>query len=235
MTYQVSFITLYPEVFPGYLGHSLAKKALEKKIWDFKVFNIRDFAKDKYKKVDDKVFGGGAGLLIKPDVLGDCIDFALNSGASDNMYYLSPAGEVFNQGKAFEMSEQKGITFICGHFEGIDNRVIKKYNLKEISIGDYILSGGELGAMVIVDSILRFLPNVINSKECITKESFEDNLLEYPQYTKPVVYDNMEVPAVLLSGNHQKIASWRLQKAEEKTKMIRLDLWEKYKKINKKS
>ena len=229
MTYQVSFITLYPDVFPGYLGYALAGKALDKKIWDFKVFNIRDFAKDKYKKVDDKVFGGGAGLLIKPDVLGDCIDFALCNGASKNLYYLSPAGEVFNQNKAFEMSKEENITLICGHFEGIDNRVIQKYNLKEISIGDYILSGGELGAMVIVDSILRFLPNVINSKECIMKESFEDNLLEYPQYTKPVVYDNMEVPPVLLSGNHQKIASWRLQMAEEKTKMIRLDLWEKYK------
>jgi len=229
MTYQVSFITLYPDVFPGYLGYALAGRALEKKIWDFKVFNIRDFAKDKYKKVDDKVFGGGAGLLIKPDILGDCIDFALLNGASKNLYYLSPAGEVFNQNKAFEMSKEENITLICGHFEGIDNRVIQKYNLKEISIGDYILSGGELGAMVIVDSILRFLPNVINSKECIMKESFEDNLLEYPQYTKPVVYDNMEVPPVLLSGNHQKIASWRLQMAEEKTKMIRLDLWEKYK------
>jgi tRNA (guanine37-N1)-methyltransferase len=227
--YNVSFLTLYPEVFPGYLGFALAKKALEKKIWQYQCFNIRDFAKDKHKKVDDKVFGGGSGLLLKPDVLGDCIDYSMDKGASNYLVYPSPAGCVLNAKMAEDLSKQDGITFICGHFEGVDDRILKKYKPIEISIGDYILSGGELSAMVILDSILRFLPNVLNSMECIKEESFNNNLLEYPQYTKPLMYGDIGVPEVLLSGNHQAIKRWKLQQAEEKTKKIRPDLWQKYK------
>jgi tRNA (guanine37-N1)-methyltransferase len=226
--FNVTILTLYKEVFPGYLGFSNLKKALDCNLWKLNVIDIRDFALDKHKKVDDKVFGGGRGLLLKADVLSAAIEYAFSIGASKNLVYPSPRGVPYNQSRAYEMSAQDGITIICGHFEGIDERIIEKYQPKEISLGDYVLSGGELAAMVIVDSALRLLPNVINSQESFLEESFKDSLLEYPQYTHPRIWENMSVPEVLFSGNHKEIAKWRLLKSQEKTKEIRPDLWDVY-------
>ncbi len=233
--FNITILTLYPEVFPGYLGFSLLKKALDKNMWSLQVINIRDFATDKYKKVDDYVFGGGKGLLLKPDVLGKAIDYALANGASKNLIYPSPQGKQFNHSIAQEFSTINGLTFICGHFEGIDQRIIEAYNIMEISLGDYILSGGELASMIIIDSTLRLLPNMINSHECTVEESFSNYLLEYPQYTKPAKWQpsfsstHIEVPDVLISGDHGKIKQWRTKQAEIKTKKIRPDLWDLYK------
>lgn len=228
-SFNVTILTLYPEVFPGYLGYSKAYKGLQQGLWSLKVINIRDFARDKYKTVDDKVFGGGAGLLIKPDVLGDAIEYAFSLGASKNLVYPNPRGHVYNTTLAKNLSLQDGLTIICGHFEGIDQRIIDKYKPLEISIGDYILSGGELSTMVILDSALRHLPNMINSRECVEEESFNNNLLEYPNYTRPFSWQNLEVPDILLSGHHENIAKWRKQAAEAITRERRPDLWLKYK------
>ncbi|XWO13902.1 tRNA (guanine-N(1)-)-methyltransferase [Candidatus Hepatincola sp. Pdp] len=228
--YKVTILTLYKEVFLSYLGAGVIGKALGKE-WILEIIDIRDFAEDSYKRVDDKVFGGGKGLLLKPDVLGKAIDYALTKQSSTNLVYPSPRGVVFNAEMAQELAKEDGITLICGHFEGVDQRIIDEYKPKEISIGDYILSGGELASMVLLDSILRFLPNVLNSYECLTEESFKDNLLEYPQYTKPNIWKNHKVPEVLLSGNHARIREWRTKKAEEQTKKVRPDLWQKYKNL----
>ncbi|MCL2567781.1 MAG: tRNA (guanosine(37)-N1)-methyltransferase TrmD [Alphaproteobacteria bacterium] len=234
--FKITVLTLYPEFF-NILHLGVIGKALKKSLWSLEVINIRDFARDKYKKVDDKVFGGGRGLLLKADVLGEAIEFAFNTGSSKNLIYPSPRGTVFNQTTAKNLLQQgltdsAGLTFICGHFEGIDERIIEKYKPQEISIGDYILSGGELATAVLVDSILRLHDNVLNSRECAVEESFKGNLLEYPQYTQPATWAGMAVPEVLLSGNHQKIKQWRLEKSIEKTKVSRPDLFEKYIKNN---
>ncbi|MDR0484505.1 MAG: tRNA (guanosine(37)-N1)-methyltransferase TrmD [Alphaproteobacteria bacterium] len=226
--FKITILTLYPEAFPGYLNLGVVGRALKKGIWSLEIINIRDYALDKYKKVDDKVFGGGKGLLLKPDVLGRAIESAFENGATKNLIYPSPRGAVFNQEIAKNLSQEQGLTFVCGHFEGIDERIIEKYKPQELSLGDYILSGGELATTVIIDSILRLKQDVLNSKECTIEESFNNDLLEYPQYTHPQNWEGMSVPEVLLSGNHQKIKQWRFEKSLEKTQKVRPDLFEKY-------
>ena len=226
--FEVRVFTLYPEIFPGLLDKGLYGKALSKKIWNLKIFNIRDFAEDKHKTVDDTTFGGGSGMLLKPDVLARSIDKSINSG--EKIFYLSPKGKKFDQKFAKEISNKNFINLICGHFEGVDERVLNTRNIEEISIGDYVLSGGESAAFVVIDSILRLLPGVIGNEISKNEESFENGLLEYPQYTKPKIWEEKSVPEVLLSGDHAKIKDWRLSQSEAITRDRRPDLWEKYKK-----
>ena len=220
--------TLYPEFFPGPLGKGLYGKALAEKIWKLETVNIRDYATDKHKTVDDTTYGGGSGMLIKPDVLANSLDKNINS--KEKIIYLSPRGKLFNQKLAKELSKEKTVNLICGHFEGVDQRVIESRNIEEVSIGDFILSGGESAAFVMLDAIIRLLPGVLGNETSVEEESFENGLLEYPQYTKPQVWEEKTVPDVLLSGDHAKIKDWRLSQSEAITRDRRPDLWQKYKK-----
>jgi|TARA_A100001011_G_C14254351_1_gene819340 tRNA (guanine37-N1)-methyltransferase len=230
--WSVRVFTLYPEIFPGPLSKGLYGKALEKKIWSLEAVNIRDFADDKHKTVDDKTFGGGSGMLLRPDVLAKSIDKNTNKG--ERIFYLSPKGKKFDQRMAKELSKEKTINLICGHFEGIDERVIDSRGIEEISIGDYILSGGETASIVVIDAVLRLLPKVLGNDMSKNEESFENELLEYPQYTKPQIWEKKSVPEVLLSGDHAKIKDWRLSQSEDITRRRRPDLWKKYLKKDKK-
>ena len=226
--WQAQIFTLYPELFPGSLDQGLYGKALSKKIWSLKIVNIRDSAEDKHKIVDDTPFGGGSGMLLKPDILAKSIDKNLKIG--ERIFYLSPKGKKFDQKIAKDLAKEKYINLICGHFEGVDERILTTRNIEEISIGDFILSGGETAAFVIIDSILRLLPGVIGNEMSKKDESFENGLLEYPQYTKPLIWEKKSVPEVLLSGDHAKIKDWRLSQSEAITRDRRPDLWQKYKK-----
>ena len=225
---QAQVFTLYPEIFPGPLNKGLYGKAMAKKLWDLNVINIRDAATDKHKTVDDTPYGGGSGMLLKPDVLANSIDQNVKKG--DKIFYLSPKGKIFDQKLAQELSKEKSFSLICGHFEGVDERVLSTRNIVEISIGDFILSGGETAALVVLDSVLRLLPGVLGNEKSVSEETFENGLLEYPQYTKPQVWEEKSVPEVLLSGDHGKIKDWRLSQSEAITRDRRPDLWQKYKK-----
>ena len=220
--------TLYPEVFPGPLNKGLYGKALSEKKWKLETINIRDYATDKHKTVDDTPYGGGSGMLIKPDVLANSLDENINH--DEKIIYLSPKGKLFNQAKAKLLSTEKSINLICGHFEGVDQRIIESRNIEEISIGDFVLSGGETAAFILLDAILRLIPGIIGNKESVNEESFENGLLEYPQYTKPQIWEEKNVPNVLLSGDHAKIKDWRLSQSEAITRDRRPDMWQKYKK-----
>ncbi len=225
MTWKANILTLYPDIYPGYLGYSLLGKALEKKIWELNIYNLRDFGEGKHKTVDDKPFGGGAGMIIKPDILGDAIEETLiRNHDQQKLVYLSPKGKPFKQVDAEKFSQSNGVSILCGHFEGIDQRVIDIYEVEEISMGDYVLTGGEVASFAFLDAIVRLLPGVLGNEISIKDESFSDNLLEYPQYTKPQEYKNIKVPDVLLSGNHEKIAEWRREKSIEITEKNRPDL-----------
>ena len=226
--FQAQVFTLYPEVFPGPLAKGLYGKALFNKLWNLEVINIRDSATDKHKTVDDTPYGGGTGMLIKADVLANSLDQKVKKG--ERIFYLSPKGKKFDQKLAQELAKEKSISLICGHFEGVDERVLTTRNIEEISIGDYILSGGETAALVVLDSILRLLPGVIGNDKSSLDETFENGLLEYPQYTKPQIWEEKSVPDVLLSGDHSKIKDWRLSQSEAITRVRRPDLWQKYKK-----
>jgi tRNA (guanine37-N1)-methyltransferase len=226
--WQAQVFTLYPEIFPGPLSKGLYGKALSKKLWNLNIVNIRDAAEDKHKTVDDTPYGGGSGMLLKPDVLAKSLD--QNKIKGGRIIYLSPKGKKFDQNYAQELSDEKSISLICGHFEGVDERVLSTRNIEEISIGDYILSGGETAAFVVIDSVLRLLPGILGNETSKVDESFENGLLEYPQYTKPQIWEEKAVPEVLLSGDHSKIKDWRLSQSEAITRDRRPDLWEKYKK-----
>jgi tRNA (guanine37-N1)-methyltransferase len=226
--FQAQVFTLYPEVFPGPLSKGLYGKALINKLWDLSVINIRDAATDKHKTVDDTPYGGGTGMLLKADVLANALDQKVKKG--ERVFYLSPKGKKFDQKLAQDLSKEKSISLICGHFEGVDERVLTTRNIEEISIGDYVLSGGETAALVILDSILRLLPGVLGNDKSSLDETFENGLLEYPQYTKPQIWEEKSVPEVLLSGDHSKIKDWRLSQSEAITRDRRPDLWQKYKK-----
>jgi len=228
--FVATVFTLYPNLFPGPFSEGLYGKALEKKIWDLQKVNIRDYAEDKHKTVDDTPYGGGSGMLIKPDVIGNALD--KNTKKGEKIIFLTPRGKVFNHECAKKLSQEKIINIICGHFEGIDQRVIDSRNIEEISIGDFVLSGGETASYVFLDAILRLIPGVIGNENSIAEESFENGLLEYPQYTKPQIWEKKSVPDVLLSGDHAKIKDWRLLQSEAITRDRRPDLWQKYNKKN---
>jgi len=225
---QAQVFTLYPEVFPGPLDKGLYGKAMAEKLWSLNVINIRDAATDKHKTVDDTPYGGGTGMLLKPDVLAKSIDQNINKG--ERIFYLSPKGKKFDQSLAVELSKAKSFSLICGHFEGVDERVLTTRNIEEISIGDYVLSGGETAAIVVLDSVLRLVPGVLGNEKSASEETFENGLLEYPQYTKPQIWEQKSVPDVLLSGDHAKIKDWRLSQSEAITRVRRPDMWQKYKK-----
>ena len=227
---RAQIFTLYPEFFPGPLSKGLYGKAMSKKLWDLKVVNIRDYATDKHKTVDDTPYGGGSGMLMKPDVLAKSIDE--NIIKDERIFYLSPKGKLFDQNFAKDLSKEKSISLICGHFEGVDERILSTRKIEEISLGDFVLSGGETAAYVVLDSILRLLPGVLGNDQSTNDESFENGLLEYPQYTKPPIWEEKSVPDVLLSGDHAKIKDWRLSQSEAITRVRRPDLWEKYNKKN---
>ena len=220
--------TLYPELFPGPLGSGLYKKALDKKLWSLEVVNIRDFAQDKHKTADDTPFGGGSGMVMRADVIANSLDKNI-SNKNEPIIYLSPKGKKFDQIYAKKIMS-KNINILCGHFEGVDQRLLDTRNIEEISVGDFILSGGEIGAFVLIDTIVRLIPGVLGNFDSLTEETFERNLLEYPQYTKPQKWEKKDVPNVLLGGDHAKIKDWRLAQSEDITRRRRPDLWKKYKK-----
>ena len=220
--------TLYPELFPGPLGSGLYKKALEKKLWSLEIVNIRDSAQDKHKTVDDTPFGGGSGMIIRADVIANSLDKNI-SNKNEPIIYLSPKGKKLDQTYAKKITN-KNVNIICGHFEGIDQRLLETRNIEEVSIGDFVLSGGEIGAFVLIDTIVRLIPGVLGNSDSLTEETFERDLLEYPQYTKPQKWEEKEVPNVLLGGDHAKIKDWRLAQSEDITRRRRPDLWERYKK-----
>ncbi len=216
-------LTLFPEMFDS-LNQSIIGKAIENDLIDINLVNIRDFSKDKHKKVDDTPYGGGAGMVIRPDVVYDAYNSVKTEDAK--LIYMSPQGKVLNQKKVVDLSKEKHLILLCGHYEGIDQRVLDEIVDEEISIGDYVLTGGELPAMVLIDSVCRYVEGVI-SQESTNEESFSNNLLEYPQYTRPEIFNGVKVPDVLVSGHHENIRKWREEKSLEITKNKRPDLLEK--------
>lgn len=224
MAFKAKILTIFPEVFPGFLGYSLTGRALNEGIWQLEAVNIRDYAFDKHGSVDDTPCGGGAGMIMRPDVLGEAIEHNYDGG---KIIYMSPKGKPLTQKKVHELSKEDKLTVICGRFEGIDERVIEEYNIEEISIGDYILTGGEQAAMIMLDAIVRLLPGVLGNSASTENESFEAGLLEYPQYTRPIEWKGHKVPDILMSGHHENVAKWQREQALQITKERRPDLLEK--------
>lgn len=222
---KVKVLTIFPEMFPGFLGISLTGKALDEGKWSLEAVNIRDYAFDKHGSVDDTPSGGGAGMVMRADVLGAALKANYAGGKLINM---SPRGKPLTQAKVRELAQEENLTIICSRFEGIDERVLEAYNAEDISIGDYILTGGEQAAQIMLDAVVRLLPGVLGNAESAMSESFESDLLEYPQYTRPTVWEGREIPEILLSGHHKKINDWRHLQSEEITKRRRPDLWKKY-------
>ena len=223
---KVKLFTLYPDLFPGLLDVGIYKKAKENNKWSLEVINIRDYAFDNNRTVDDTPFGGGSGMLLKPDVVAAAID--KNVTPKDKIIYLSPKGKKLDQHTIKSFSKLKNINILCGHFEGVDQRLLETRNIEEYSIGDFILSGGESASFVLIDALIRLLPGVLGNENSTLEESFENNLLEYPQYTKPREWEGKKVPEVLFSGDHAKIKGWRLSQSEAITRRQRPDLWKKY-------
>lgn len=222
---KVKVLTIFPELFPGFLGYSLTGKALDEGKWSLAAVNIRDYAFDKHGSVDDTPAGGGAGMVMRPDVLGAALKANYIGGRLINM---SPRGKPLTQALVHELAQEDDLTIVCSRFEGIDERVLEAYGAEDISIGDYILTGGEQAAQIMLDAVVRLLPGVLGNDESASEESFENALLEYPQYTKPAEWEGRTVPEVLLSGHHQKIRDWRLEQSKQVTKARRPDLWKKY-------
>lgn len=219
---KITILTLFPEMFAGVLKHSIIKRARQKKILEIELVNIRNFATDRHKTVDDRPYGGGVGMVMKVDILDRAIE-SLKLKVKERIILLDPQGKVFNQKMAQKITKFNHLILVCGHYEGVDARTEKLVD-EVVSIGDYILTGGEIPAMVVVDTVTRLLPGVLEKTEATKKESFATSLLEYPQYTRPEIYKGWRVPAVLLSGNHQKIEKWRKKQAWEKTRRRRPDL-----------
>lgn len=226
MTWAATILTLFPEMLPGPLGRSLAGKALADGIWSCETVDIRGFATDRHRTVDDSGFGGGPGMVMRPDVIDAAL--AAQAGKPGRRLYLSPRGRVLDQALVRELAGEPGVVLLCGRFEGVDQRVIEARELEEVSLGDFVLSGGEPAAIALLDAVIRLLPGVLGAPETLAEESFEAGLLEYPHYTRPQVWQGREVPDVLLSGHHEKIRAWRRAQAEAVTKARRPDLWSRY-------
>lgn len=222
---KVKILTIFPEIFPGFLGYSLTGRALREGTWSLETVNIRDYAFDKHGSVDDTPCGGGAGMIMRPDVLGAAIKANHQGG---RIIYMSPRGKPLTQQLVKELSREEKLTVVCGRFEGVDQRVLDAYDIEEISIGDYILTGGEQAAQIMLDAVVRLLPGVLGNSESLSDESFENFLLEHDQYTRPVVWEGREVPEILLSGHHENIAKWRKAQSLEITERKRPDLMKKY-------
>jgi len=223
MTFRATILTLYPEMFPGHLAFSLAGKALERGQWSLDTVQIRDFAEDRHRTVDDTPAGGGAGMVLRPDILAKAIDRVSKDDGRPRLL-MSPRGRPLTQARVRQLAASDGVVIVCGRFEGVDQRVIDARNLEEVSVGDYILSGGEPAALTLLDAVIRILPGVMGNALSGTRESFEDGLLEYPQYTRPQLFEGREIPAVLTSGNHAAIEKWRLEEAKKLTAERRPDL-----------
>lgn len=228
MAFKATVLTLYPDMFPGPLGQSLAGRGLERGLWALETSQIRDFATDKHRSVDDTPAGGGAGMVLRADILAKAIDGSVPADDPRPRLLMSPRGRPFTQAMAHDLAEGPGAVIVCGRFEGVDQRVIDARNLMEVSIGDYILSGGEIAAITMLDAIVRLIPGVMGNMESAETESFETGLLEHPHYTRPAEFEGLTIPDVLTSGNHRKIAEWRQQQAEELTRERRPDLWERH-------
>ncbi len=225
-SWTAHILTIFPDMFPGPLGHSLAGRALAEKVWDLRTVDIRDFAIDKHGTVDDSPFGGGPGMVMRADVLNAALESV--AAAPGPVIYLTPRGRSFDQERAAALASGPGVTLLCGRFEGIDERVIDERGFEEVSVGDFVLSGGEPAAMSVIDACVRLLPGVVGTRESLDEESFAQGLLEYPQYTRPATWRGRSAPDVLLSGHHENIRAWRLAQAERITRERRPDLWERY-------
>ena len=223
--WTATVLTLFPEMFPGPLGQSLAGRALNEGVWALETVDIRAFARDKHRSVDDAPFGGGAGMVMRPDV----VDAAIAaSHAGGPLIYLTPRGSLLTQGLVRDLAQRERITLLCGRFEGVDQRVLDAHGAEEVSLGDYVLSGGEPAALALMDAVVRLLPGVTGNAESLAEESFEWGLLEYPHYTRPQEWQGRAVPEVLVSGHHEKVRAWRRRQAEEVTRRRRPDLWSRY-------
>lgn len=227
MSWTAHVLTLFPEMFPGSLGHSLAGRALEQGLWHLETHNIRDYATDRHRTVDDTPFGGGSGMVMRPDVVNRAIESAAAKCHAPHFVFMTPRGKPLTQGLLDTLKTKSETIILCGHFEGIDQRVIEAWPFDEVSLGDYILSGGEVAATVLMDGVVRLLPGVIGNAASLKDESFSDALLEYPHYTRPQEWEGKAVPPVLLSGHHQQIATWRREQAEKATAERRPDLLQK--------
>jgi tRNA (guanine37-N1)-methyltransferase len=225
MSWQATILTIFPEMLPGPLAHSLAGKALRAGVWQLQTIDIRNFATGKHRSVDDAPFGGGPGMVLKPDVLDRAI---AGAGGAGPLINLSPRGKRLDQARVRELSAGPGVRLICSRFEGVDQRVLEAREVEEVSLGDFILSGGEPAAIALIDACVRVLPGVIGDAEALTEESFAEGLLEYPHYTRPQVWEGRSVPDTLVSGDHQRVRAWRRTQAEQLTKQRRPDLWERY-------
>ena len=230
MTFRAHVLTAFPQMFPGALGFSNVGKALENGIWSLEAHDLRKFATTRYGSIDDTPFGGGAGMVISPDIVASCMDRLDNHTLP--RIYVSPKGKPFTAERAKQLAAGAGAIILCGRYEGVDQRVIDAYNFEEISIGDYVISSGELASYVLLDATVRLLPKVLGAAASLTEESFEQSLLEYPQYTRPALWHNqgqdLTVPEVLLSGHHARIAEWRLQQSEAITARVRPDMFAQY-------
>ena len=226
--WKAKVLTLFPEMFPGPLGLSLAGQGLEAGSWALEAVDIRDFAADKHRTVDAPPFGGGPGMVIRPDVVSEAIDAAAGADPSLALIYLTPRGRPLTQARVGELARGPGIVLLCGRYEGLDERVLDAHGLDEISLGDFVLSGGEAAAIAVIDACVRLLPGVVGAPESLIDESFENGLLEYPQYTRPREWRGRTVPEVLVSGDHEKVKAWRRHKAKAITRERRPDLWARY-------
>jgi tRNA (guanine37-N1)-methyltransferase len=227
-TWRALVLSIFPDMFPGPLGLSLAGQGLSDGVWSLQALDLRSFATDKHRSVDDTPFGGGPGMVMRPDVIDNAITSVRATSPDLPLVYLSPRGRPFDQAKARELADGPGVALICGRFEGLDQRILDSHDIEEISIGDFVLSGGEPAALTLLDACVRLLPGVIGKAESLEQESFECGLLEYPHYTRPQVWNGLAVPDVLISGHHENIRAWRQAQSEDITKRRRPDLWSRY-------